>query len=90
MKSPVFTGANVAIVTPFDEKGKIDFDRFGKLVDFQIEGGINAITVCGTTGESATLSHEEHCELIKYCVKKVDGRVPVIAGTGSNDGNPIL
>lgn len=90
MKSPVFTGANVAIVTPFDEKGKIDFDRFGKLVDFQIEGGINAITVCGTTGESATLSHEEHCELIKYCVKKVDGRVPVIAGTGSNDTSYAL
>ena len=85
MKSPVFTGANVAIVTPFDENGNIDFDRFGKLVDFQIDGGINAITVCGTTGESATLSHEEHCALIEYCVKRVAGRVPVIAGTGSND-----
>lgn len=85
MKSPVFTGANVAIVTPFDKNGNIDFECFGKIVDFQIDGGINAITVCGTTGESATLSHEEHCQLIEYCVKKVAGRVPVIAGTGSND-----
>jgi len=90
MKSPVFTGANVAIITPFDENGKIDFERFGKLVDFQIDGGINAITVCGTTGESATLSHEEHCQLIEYCVKKVAGRVPVIAGTGSNDTSYAL
>lgn len=90
MKSPVFTGANVAIITPFDENGKIDFDRFGKLVDFQIDGGINAITVCGTTGESATLSHEEHCQLIEYCVKKVNRRVPVIAGTGSNDTSYAL
>ncbi len=89
MKTPVFTGANVAIITPFNEDG-IDFDRFGKLIDFQIEKGINAITVCGTTGESATLSHEEHCKVIEYSVKKVAGRVPVIAGTGSNDTSYAL
>ena len=84
MKTPVFTGANVAIVTPLTENG-VDLERFGKLIDFQIENGIDAITVCGTTGESATLSHEEHCQVIEYSVKKVAGRVPVIAGTGSND-----
>lgn len=89
MKTPVFTGANVAIVTPFTDN-KIDFERFGKLIDFQIEGGIDAITVCGTTGESATLNHEEHCAAIEYCVKKVAGRVPVIAGTGSNDTSYAL
>ena len=84
MKTPVFTGANVAIVTPLNENG-VDYERFGKLIDFQIDNGINAITVCGTTGESATLTHEEHCRVIEYSVKKVAGRVPVIAGTGSND-----
>ncbi len=84
MKTPVFTGANVAIVTPLTETG-IDFDRLGDLIEFQINGGIDAITICGTTGESSTLSHEEHCQAIEYCVKKVAGRVPVIAGTGSND-----
>ena len=89
MKTPVFTGANVAIITPFNENG-VDYDRFGKLIDFQIENGINAITVCGTTGESATLSHEEHCKVIEYSVKKVAGRVPVIAGTGSNDTSYAL
>lgn len=89
MKTPVFTGANVAIVTPFTDN-KIDFERFGKLIDFQIENGIDAITVCGTTGESATLNHEEHCSAIEYCVKKVAGRVPVIAGTGSNDTSYAL
>ncbi len=89
MKTPVFTGANVAIVTPFTDN-KIDFERFGKLIDFQIDNGINAITVCGTTGESPTLNHEEHCSAIEYCVKKVAGRVPVIAGTGSNDTSYAL
>ncbi len=86
MKTPVFTGANVAIVTPFTESG-VNYEKLGELIDFQIDNGINAITVCGTTGESATLSHEEHCEVIEYSIKKVAGRVPVIAGTGSNDTN---
>ena len=84
MKTPVFTGANVAIVTPLTQDG-IDFESLGNLIEFQINGGIDSITICGTTGESSTLSHEEHCEAIEYCVKKVAGRVPVIAGTGSND-----
>ena len=84
MKTPVFTGANVAIVTPLTENG-VNYEKFGELIEFQIANGIDAITVCGTTGESATLSHKEHCEVIEYSVKKVAGRVPVIAGTGSND-----
>ncbi len=89
MKTPIFTGSNVAIVTPLTEAG-VNFEKLGELIDFQIENGTNAITVCGTTGESATLSHEEHCKVIEYSVKKVAGRVPVIAGTGSNDTSYAL
>ncbi len=89
MKTPIFTGANVAIVTPLTEDG-VNFSKLGELIEFQISKGINAITVCGTTGESATLSHEEHCRVIEYSVKKVAGRVPVIAGTGSNDTSYAL
>lgn len=84
MKTPIFTGANVAIVTPLTDDG-VNLSKLGELIEFQISNGINAITVCGTTGESAALSHEEHCQVIEYSVKKVAGRVPVIAGTGSND-----
>ncbi len=80
----VFTGAAVAIITPFDANGKIDFESFARLIDFQIENKTDAIVVCGTTGEASTLTHEEHIECIRYCVEKVAGRVPVIAGTGSN------
>lgn len=84
MKKTVFEGAATAIVTPLNENG-IDFDRFGTLIDWQIENGIDAIVAVGTTGEGSTLSDEEHKSAIKYCVEKVAGRVPVIAGTGSND-----
>lgn len=84
MKNTVFTGVATAIVTPLNENG-IDFEKFGKLVEWQIEEGINSIVVCGTTGESSTLTDEEHREAIKFVVDKVAGRVPVIAGTGSND-----
>lgn len=89
MKTPIFTGANVAIVTPF-QNGKVDFDALKNLIEFQIKNGTNAITICGTTGESPTLSHEEHTAVIKCCVDAVAGRVPVIAGTGSNDTNYAL
>lgn len=85
MKTPVFCGSSVAIVTPFNREGKVDFEKFHKLVDKQIAGGTSAITVCGTTGESATLADDEHIALIKDCVEYVNGRVKVIAGTGSND-----
>ncbi len=83
-KQTIFTGAATAIITPF-KNGKIDYPAFGRLIDRQIDGGIDALVVAGTTGEAATLDHEEHCELLKYAVEKVEGRVPVIAGTGSND-----
>lgn len=80
----VFTGAGVAIVTPFKANGEVNYEKFGELIDFQISNGTDAIIVCGTTGESSTLTHEEHLDVIKYCVEKVAGRVPVVAGTGSN------
>ncbi len=84
MKNTVFTGAATAIVTPF-KGNEIDYEQFGRLIEWQIEQGINAIVVAGTTGEGSTLTDEEHKAVIKYCVEKVAGRVPVIAGTGSND-----
>lgn len=84
MKKTVFTGAATAIITPLNEKG-VDYEKFGRLVEWQIAEGIDAIVVCGTTGESSTLTDAEHKEAIKFVVDKVAGRVPVIAGTGSND-----
>ncbi|MBF0997560.1 MAG: 4-hydroxy-tetrahydrodipicolinate synthase [Lachnospiraceae bacterium] len=80
----IFKGAGVAIVTPFREDGSVDYEEFDRLVDFQIAEGTDAIIVCGTTGEAATMTVEEHTEVIRHCVKYVRGRVPVIAGTGSN------
>lgn len=80
----IFTGAGVAIVTPMKEDGTVNYESFGKLIDFQIAHGTDAIVVCGTTGESSTLTHEEHLEVIRYCVEKTAKRVPVIAGSGSN------
>lgn len=85
MKTPVFYGSSVAIVTPFSKEGKVNYDKFHELVDKQIAGGTAAITVVGTTGEGSTLSDEEHLSLIQDCVKYVDGRAKVIAGAGSND-----
>ena len=84
MKNTVFTGAATAIVTPF-QNGAIDYEAFGRLIDWQIEKGIDAIVVCGTTGEASTLTDDEHRAAIRFAVEKVGGRVPVIAGTGSND-----
>ena len=80
----VFTGAGVAIVTPFKANGEVNYEKFAELIEFQIAEGTDAIIVCGTTGESSTLTHEEHLDVIKYCVEKVAGRIPVVAGTGSN------
>lgn len=80
----VFTGAATAIITPLTPDG-IDYARFGAMIDWQIDCGIDAIVVAGTTGEGATLTDEEHREAIRFCVERVGGRVPVIAGTGSND-----
>jgi 4-hydroxy-tetrahydrodipicolinate synthase len=89
MKNPVFTGASTAIVTPFRD-GKVDYKKFGELIDLQIAGNIAAITACGTTGEGSTLSLEEHVATVDFCVKHVNSRVKVIAGTGSNDTHAAL
>lgn len=80
----IFKGAGVAIVTPFKEDGSVNYDKFAELIEFQIAGGTDAIIVCGTTGESSTLTHEEHLDVIRFCVERVKGRIPVVAGTGSN------
>ena len=85
MSDHSFTGSGVAIVTPMNNDGSVNYNEYGRLIDFQINNGTDAIVTCGTTGESATLSHSEHCKVIEYTVKKVANRVPVIAGTGSND-----
>lgn len=84
MKRQLFTGSGVAIVTPMNEDQTVYYDMLGKLIDFQIQGGTDAIIICGTTGESPTLSTKEHIQCIKYAVEKTAGRVPVIAGAGSN------
>ena len=84
MKNTIFTGAATAIVTPMTAEG-VDYEQFGRLIDWQIDNGIDAIVVAGTTGEGSTLTDAEHKEVIRYCVQRVGGRVPVIAGTGSND-----
>jgi len=80
----IFKGAGVAIATPFYENGEVNYDEFGRLIEFQIENGTDAIIVCGTTGEAATMSEKEHMDVVKYCIDKVAKRIPVIAGTGSN------
>lgn len=85
MKKPVFTGAGVAIVTPMHADGSVNYAELGRLIDDQIEHGTDAIIICGTTGESATLTHEEHAECIRFAVEHTARRVPVVAGTGSND-----
>ncbi len=84
MKNTVFTGSGVAIVTPF-RNGKIDYEAYARMIEFQIAGHTDAIVACGTTGESSTLTDDEHIEAIEFAVKQSAGRVPVIAGTGSND-----
>lgn len=80
----IFTGAGVAIVTPFHQNGEVNYDKLGELIDFQVKNGTDSIIIVGTTGEASTLTHEEHIECIRYAVAKTAGRVPVIAGTGSN------
>jgi len=80
----IFTGAGVAIVTPMKPNGEVNFEKLGEILEEQIAGKTDAIIICGTTGESSTMTHEEHLETIKYTVEKVNKRIPVIAGTGSN------
>ena len=83
MRKPLFTGSGVAIVTPFT-KDTVDLDAFGRLIDFQLANGTDAVIVCGTTGEASTMTYGERMRTIEYCVERVGGRVPVIAGSGSN------
>ncbi len=85
MSNHIFKGSGVAIVTPMYEDGKVNYDEYGRIIEFQIKNGIDAIITCGTTGESATLDRDEHCQVIEYTVNYVAKRVPVIAGAGSND-----
>jgi 4-hydroxy-tetrahydrodipicolinate synthase len=85
MKNTIFTGAGVAIITPMNADGSINYDGFAENIEYQIKNGTDAIIVCGTTGEASTMTDEEHIECIRFCVEKTAGRVPVIAGTGSND-----
>ncbi len=84
MKHTIFTGAGVALVTPFKADGSVNYEELAKLIDYQIEHGTDALIIAGTTGESSTLSEEEHSEVIRFAVKHTNHRVPVIAGTGSN------
>ncbi len=84
MKQTLFTGSGVAIVTPFTKAG-VDYEKLAELIEFHIQNGTDAIIACGTTGESATMPDKEHCEVIRFTVETAAGRIPVIAGTGSND-----
>lgn len=84
MKKPVFTGAGVAIITPFTTTGEINYEEFGRIIDHQIANGTDAIIVCGTTGEASALHDKEHCKVLSWCCEYVNHRVPVIAGVGSN------
>ena len=81
----IFKGSGVAVVTPFDENDKVNFKVFEQLIDFQLENKTDALIVAGTTGEASTMTDEEQIELIKFAVEKVNKRIPVIAGAGSND-----
>lgn len=85
MKNTIFTGSAVAIITPMNADGSINYEKLGELIDFQIENSTDAIVICGTTGEASTMSDEEHLECIRFTVERTAKRVPVIAGTGSND-----
>ncbi len=80
----IFTGSGVAIVTPFKDNGEVNYEEFKNLIEFNIANGTDCIIVCGTTGESSTLTHEEHIECIRFCAEVVNKRIPVVAGTGSN------
>ncbi|MBQ3181957.1 MAG: 4-hydroxy-tetrahydrodipicolinate synthase [Clostridia bacterium] len=83
-KKTIFTGAATALITPFNETG-VDFDALGNIIDYQIDNGIDALVICGTTGEAATMPDKEHLSVIDFSIKRAKGRVPIIAGTGSND-----
>jgi len=85
MKATIFKGSGVAIITPMNSDFSINYNELGRLIDWQVENGTDAIIICGTTGESSTMTFEEHSECVRYTVERVNGRIPVIAGAGSND-----
>lgn len=84
-KQTIFTGSGVAIVTPMKADGSVNYEKYRELIEWQIESGTDAIIACGTTGESSTLTHEEHIGVMRAAVEQAAGRIPVISGTGSND-----
>ena len=84
-KARVFTGVGTALITPMTETGAVDYENFGPLIDWQIDNGVDALIIAGTSGEGSTLSDQEHKDVVEYAAKRADGRVPIIAGTGSND-----
>ena len=90
MSKHIFTGSGVALITPMHSDGSVNYEELGRLLEFQIENGTDAIIACGTTGEAATLTVKEHCEVLSFVCEKVGGRIPVIAGTGSNDTNTAI
>lgn len=90
MNKHIFTGSGVALITPMHADGSVNYEELAHLLDFQIENGTDAIIACGTTGEAATLTVKEHCEVLSFVCEKVGGRIPVIAGTGSNDTNTAI
>ena len=85
MKKRIFKGVGTALITPMNEDGSVNFDRLSSLVDEQICGGVDALIICGTTGEKSTLRYDEHLRVIEVAAKSAGGRVPIVAGTGSND-----
>lgn len=87
-KQTIFTGSGVAIVTPMKADGSVNYEKYRELIEWQIESGTDAIIACGTTGESSTLTHEEHIGVMRAAVEQAAGRIPVISGTGSNDTGP--
>lgn len=90
MNKHIFTGAGVALITPMNTDGSVNYDELARLLEFQVENGTDAIIACGTTGEAATLSVKEHCEVLKFVCERINGRIPVIAGTGSNDTSTAI
>ena len=90
MNKHIFTGAGVALITPMHSDGSVNYDELARLLEFQVENGTDAIIACGTTGEAATLTVKEHCEVLSFVCERINGRIPVIAGTGSNDTSTAI
>ncbi len=90
MNKPIFKGAGVALITPMHSDGSVNYEELARLLEFQVENGTDAIIACGTTGEAATLTVKEHCEVLSFVCERINGRIPVIAGTGSNDTNTAI